>query len=155
MKITVIGAGSWGTAIAGVAAAHADEVMLWSFDEASTTGINEQHVNPLYLSDYRLPDNVSAIGSYEDALAGADGIIVVVPSPFIRSTLRNAAPEVPAGVPVLTLTKGITYPCGIEQDTGITLLTHNLGKPCLPYLKAITPQQVRIECRTLLLRHRR
>ncbi len=107
MKITVIGAGSWGTAISGVAAARADEVMLWSFDEESTTGINERHVNPLYLPDYTLPENVSATGSYEEALAHADGVIVVVPSPFLRATIRGAAPYIAADTPVLTLTKGI------------------------------------------------
>ena len=126
MKITVIGAGSWGTAIAGVAAAHADEVMLWSFDEASTTGINEQHVNPLYLSDYRLPDNVSASGSYEEALAGTDGIIVVVPSPFIRATVRGAAPYIAADTPVLCLTKGI------EEHTGKLMsevVAEEIGNP--------------------------
>ncbi|OUP08212.1 NAD(P)H-dependent glycerol-3-phosphate dehydrogenase [Collinsella sp. An2] len=112
MNITVIGAGSWGTAIAGVAAARADRVTLWSHDEESTTGINERHVNPLYLTDYTLPDNVCASGSYEEALAEADGIIVVVPSPFLRSTIRGAAPSIPADVPVLCLTKGI------EEGTG-------------------------------------
>ena len=126
MKITVIGAGSWGTAIAGVAAAHADEVELWSFDEESTRGINERHVNPLYLSDYELPENVTASGSYADALAGADGIIVVVPSPFIRSTIRGAAPYIAEDTPVLCLTKGI------EAGTGALMsevVADEIGRP--------------------------
>ncbi|WP_273383163.1 NAD(P)H-dependent glycerol-3-phosphate dehydrogenase [Enorma phocaeensis] len=112
MKIAVIGAGSWGTAIAGVAAAKADEVVLWSHDAPVPDGINRNHRNPLYLTDYTLPANVTCTGDFAAALSGCGGIIVVVPSPFIRSTLRNAAPEVPAGVPVLTLTKGI------EAETG-------------------------------------
>lgn len=107
MKITVIGAGSWGTAISGVAAAKADEVVLWSHDEPVVPSINERHQNPLYLTDYVLPANVRATGSYEEALAGADGIIVVVPSPFIRATVRGAAPFVSETAPVLCLTKGI------------------------------------------------
>ncbi|MCI7731064.1 NAD(P)H-dependent glycerol-3-phosphate dehydrogenase [Enorma burkinafasonensis] len=112
MKITVIGAGSWGTAISGVAAAKADEVVLWSHDAPVPDGINREHRNPLYLTDYTLPENVTCTCDFAASLAGTDGIIVVVPSPFIRSTLRAAAPEVPAHVPVLTLTKGI------EADTG-------------------------------------
>ncbi len=107
MRICVIGAGSWGTAIAGVAAQRADEVVLWSHDEPSVVGINADHVNPLYLSDYALPGNVSATGSHAEALNGADGVIVVVPSPFLRATARDAAPYVPADTPVLCLTKGI------------------------------------------------
>ena len=50
MKIAVIGAGSWGTAISGVAAAKADEVMLWSHDEPVPPSINERHLNQLYLT---------------------------------------------------------------------------------------------------------
>lgn len=107
MKIAVIGAGSWGTAISGVAAAKADEVVLWSHDEPVPPSINERHVNPLYLTDYVLPENVAATCSHQEALDGADGIIVVVPSPFIRSTVRAAAPFICTDVPVLCLTKGI------------------------------------------------
>lgn len=107
MKIAVIGAGSWGTAISGVAAAKADEVVLWSHDEPVPPSVNERHVNPLYLTDYVLPANVRATCSFGEALAGVDGIIVVVPSPFIRATIRGAAPHIGDETPVLCLTKGI------------------------------------------------
>lgn len=126
MKICVIGAGSWGTAIAGVAAVHADEVVLWSHDELSARGINEEHRNPVYLSSYTLPANVTAKTDFEPALAGASGVIVVVPSPFIRETLHNAAPYVPQDVPVLCLTKGI------EPDSGklmTDIVSEELGNP--------------------------
>lgn len=126
MKVTVIGAGSWGTAISGVAAAHADRVTLWSFDRESTEGINDRHVNPLYLSDYVLPDNVDATGSFAEALSGTDGVIVVVPSPFLRSTIRGAAPFIGPDVPVLCLTKGI------EEGTGALMsevVAGEIGNP--------------------------
>lgn len=126
MKICVIGAGSWGTAIAGVAAIHADEVVLWSHDVISARGINEEHRNPVYLTGYTLPANVTAEIEFEPALRGASGVIVVVPSPFIRETLHNAAPYVPSDVPVLCLTKGI------EPDTGklmTDIVSEELGNP--------------------------
>ena len=126
MKICVIGAGSWGTAIAGVAAARADEVCLWSFDTQSAEGINASHRNPLYLSDYELPANVSASTSYEAALAGSDGIIVVVPSPFLRATMHGAAPYIASETPVLVLTKGI------EANTGklmTDVVADEIGNP--------------------------
>ena len=107
MKITVIGAGSWGTAIAGVAAAKADSVVLWSHDEPVPAGVNNEHKNPLYLTDYELPHNVTATCSFDEALAHADGVIVVVPSPFIRSTVRSASSFIASETPVLCLTKGI------------------------------------------------
>ena len=112
MKVCVIGAGSWGTAIAGVAAPATDEVVLWSHDEPSIEGINTEHRNWLYLTDYTLPGNVRATASFAEALDGADGVIVVVPSPYLRSTMEQAAPFVAANVPVLCLTKGI------EEGTG-------------------------------------
>ena len=126
MRITVIGAGSWGTAIAGVAAARAEQVTLWSFDPESVEGINARHVNPLYLADYTLPDNVRATGSYEEALEGADGIIVVVPSPFLRATIQQTAPYIKPETPVLTLTKGI------EEHTGALMsevVASEIGNP--------------------------
>lgn len=126
MKITVIGAGSWGTAISGVAAAHVDEVCVWSHDAESAEGINERHVNPLYLSYYTLPDNVTASCDFEAALAGTDGVIVVVPSPFLRSTVRLAAPYIADETPVLCLTKGV------EEHTGKLMsevVSDELGNP--------------------------
>ncbi|WP_066832065.1 NAD(P)H-dependent glycerol-3-phosphate dehydrogenase [Collinsella ihumii] len=112
MKITVIGSGSWGTAIAGQAAAHVDEVCVWSFGGEAVEGINGHHRNNIYLTDYVLPDNVWATASYEEAIGGADGIILAVPSAFLRSVLECAAPFIKPETPVLTLTKGI------EDGTG-------------------------------------
>ena len=126
MNITVIGAGSWGTAISGVAAARASEVRVWSHDVESAEGINTHHTNPLYLSDYRLPENVRATTSLEEALQGTDGIIVVVPSPFIRQTVRSAAPYIDPGTPVICLTKGI------EPGTGRLMsevVSEEIGSP--------------------------
>lgn len=126
MKITVIGTGSWGTAIAGQAAAHVDEVCIWSFGGEAVDGINEHHRNNLYLTDYTLPDNVCATASYEEAMAGTDGIILAVPSAFLRSVLEGAAPYIDPKTPVLTLTKGI------EEKTGFLmseLVADCIGSP--------------------------
>lgn len=126
MKITVIGSGSWGTAIAGQAAAHVDEVCIWSFGGEAVDGINEHHRNNLYLTDYTLPDNVCATASYEEAMAGTDGIILAVPSAFLRSVLEGAAPYIKPETPVLTLTKGI------EEKTGFLmseLVADCIGSP--------------------------
>lgn len=126
MKITVIGSGSWGTAIAGQTAAHVDEVCIWSFGGEAVDGINEHHRNNLYLTDYTLPDNVCATASYEEAMAGTDGIILAVPSAFLRSVLEGAAPYIKPETPVLTLTKGI------EEKTGFLmseLVADCIGSP--------------------------
>lgn len=126
MKITVLGSGSWGTAIAGQAAVRADEVCVWSFGGECVTCINEEHTNPIYLGDYVLPDNVVATASFAEALGDADGVILAVPSPFLRSVLNGAAPHISDDLPVLTLTKGI------EEGTGYLmsdLVADCIGNP--------------------------
>ena len=129
MKITVIGSGSWGTAIAGQAAARADQVVVWSFGGESVECINNDHNNPVYLGDYVLPDNVRATASYEEALEGTQGVILAVPSPFLRSVLEGAAPYILPEMPVLTLTKGI------EEKTG--MLMSDLVADCIGHPERI------------------
>ena len=73
-KVAVIGAGSWGTAVAGLVARHANEVVLWAHSQAVTDGINTSHANPRYLVDYRLPENVRSTTSLARAADGAEAV---------------------------------------------------------------------------------
>lgn len=115
MKIALIGSGSWGTAVAGLAAAHADEVCMWAHSEATAQGINECHKNPRYLVDYELPQNVTASSSLFRALQGAGGVIFAVPSVHLRSVAHGCIGLVDISTPVLCLTKGI------EPNTGLLM----------------------------------
>lgn len=92
MRIALIGTGSWGTAMAGLVASHGHTVVMWSYDPAPAHEINELHTNSCYLSDYTLPENVSATCSHEEALAGADAVIFAVPSSFLRGVAVIARP---------------------------------------------------------------
>ena len=111
-KVAVIGSGSWGTGVTRLLAPHADEVCVWSFESEVARGINDERRNPHQLSDYVVEPNVRATTSMAEATADADALLVVVPSPFLRSTCRQLAPHVPVELPVLVLTKGV------EQGTG-------------------------------------
>lgn len=115
MKVALIGAGSWGTAVAGLSAARADEVCVWCYEQRCADGINKRHVNPLYLSTYTLPSNVMASTSFEEVLVDADGIIFAVPSTHLRGVAHQIATFVAQDVPVLCLTKGI------ERETGLLM----------------------------------
>ncbi|QWT17019.1 NAD(P)-dependent glycerol-3-phosphate dehydrogenase [Collinsella sp. zg1085] len=115
MKLSIIGAGSWGTAVAGLAAGHADTVSLWAHEAEVAAGINEFHKNPSYLSTYELPLNISAHASLENALVDADGVIIAVPSIHLRATLHAAQAWIPSTCPILCLTKGI------EQKSGLLM----------------------------------
>ena len=106
-KVAVIGSGSWGTAMAGLLAPRAGEVVLWCRDAALAEAVNATHKNPRHLTDYELPANVRATGDGADALAGAEVVVLAVPSAYLRVTCAHLAAHVPADAPVLVLTKGV------------------------------------------------
>ncbi len=113
MKIALVGAGSWGTAVAGLAAASADSVSMWAHSDQTADGINANHVNPRYLDSYRLPDNVFASTSLQEVLDGAQGVIFAVPSTHLRAVAHEAAVFLDDSVPVLCLTKGVEFSSGL------------------------------------------
>ena len=101
MNVALIGSGSWGTAVAGLAAARAERVTMWAHSEQTAAGINGEHRNPRYLVDYKLPGNVVATTDLVQALDGAEAIIFAVPSTHLRSVCHQAAPFIAADTPVL------------------------------------------------------
>ena len=113
MNVALIGSGSWGTAVAGLAAARAERVTMWAHSEQTAAGINGEHRNPRYLVDYVLPENVVATTDLAQALDGADAIIFAVPSTHLRGVCHQAAPFIAADTPVLCLTKGIEPESGM------------------------------------------
>ena len=113
MNVALIGSGSWGTAVAGLAAARAVRVTMWAHSEQTAAGINGEHRNPRYLVGYELPDNVVATTELAQALDGADAIIFAVPSTHLRDVCHRAAPFIAADTPVLCLTKGIEPESGL------------------------------------------
>lgn len=104
--MAVLGAGSWGTAISAVAASQ-QEVRLWARRPEVAARLNAEHHNPEYLSEFTLPDTIRATASMEEALAGASLVVMAVPSHGFRQILGDAAPHIPAGVPVMSLCKGL------------------------------------------------
>ncbi len=123
MNIALIGSGSWGTAVAGLAANNGNRVRMWAHSEACVQGINENHANPRYLPDYQLPNSVTATADMEEALHEADGVIFAVPSTHLREVASNAAVYMQSSTPVLCLTKGI------ELETGL-LMSEVIGDEC-------------------------
>lgn len=123
MRIALIGSGSWGTAVAGLAAKNGNRVTMWAHSPSCADGINSDHVNPRYLSDYRLPDNVSATNELDEALADAECAIFAVPSTHLRAIAHETSPWCSADLPLLCLTKGI------EAGSGL-LMTEVLGDEC-------------------------
>ncbi|MEG0822575.1 MAG: NAD(P)H-dependent glycerol-3-phosphate dehydrogenase [Burkholderiaceae bacterium] len=112
MKITVLGAGAWGTAIACAAAAH-HAVVLWARDAAQASHLRETRRNERYLSGIALPESLSISSDLSAALAHAnDGLIVIAtPTAALRETVR-AARDHGSRAPIAWLCKGF------ERESG-------------------------------------
>ncbi len=107
MRIAVIGAGSWGTAVSWLLGGKGHEVSLWSREPEIAEGINADHRNPLYLPEVVLSDSVRASSDFDRALAGAEAVVMVTPSVGVRETAENMRPHLGSDVPVVILSKGV------------------------------------------------
>lgn len=105
MKIAVIGAGSWGTTVAALAARR-QPVTLWARRPELADAINDGE-NPDYLPGFRLPYGLRASTDLEQTVSDVEAVIMAVPSHGYRSVLAEFAQSISADVPILSLTKGI------------------------------------------------
>ena len=105
-RIAIIGAGSWGTALAMVAARNQHHVKLWAREPEVATIINQAHRNPLYLSDFNL-ENILATTGIEDAIDGADFALLVVPSHAMREIISRLLPSLSSNVVLVSAAKGV------------------------------------------------
>jgi glycerol-3-phosphate dehydrogenase (NAD(P)+) len=104
---TVIGAGSWGTALAKVLGEKGHSVRMWSYEASVAEQIRTERVNRDYLPGIELPAGIEVFLDHGKALEGADVVVVVVPSHAFRDVITGAAPHVPRDATVLSATKGI------------------------------------------------
>jgi glycerol-3-phosphate dehydrogenase (NAD(P)+) len=105
-RVAVIGAGSWGTTVASLAAANTPTV-LWARRDGLAAEIEQSHTNEAYLPGLGLEPGLNGTSSIEDAAATADVLVMAVPSHGFRDVLRLAAPHVRPWVPVVSLVKGL------------------------------------------------
>ncbi len=113
MKVAVIGAGSWGTALAQLLAGNGHNVGLWARKPEVVKGINAEHRNPRYLSDVELHESIVATLSYRDTLLRARAAVVVTPSNLMRGVARALADAVDADFPVIICSKGVEEGSGL------------------------------------------
>ncbi|TQK72104.1 MULTISPECIES: NAD(P)H-dependent glycerol-3-phosphate dehydrogenase [unclassified Nocardioides] len=106
-KIAVLGAGSWGTAFSIVLADAGNDVCIWARREEVAASINERHENVDYLSGIELPRRITATHDPEQALAGADVVVLAVPSQSLRDNLPTFLPYVEDDAVLVSLMKGV------------------------------------------------
>jgi glycerol-3-phosphate dehydrogenase (NAD(P)+) len=105
-RVAVIGAGSWGTTVASLAAANTPTV-LWARRDELAAEVGQRHTNEAYLPGLELHPALRATSSIEDAVATADVLVMAVPSHGFREVLEEAASHVRPWIPVVSLVKGL------------------------------------------------
>lgn len=106
-RICVLGAGSWGTALASVLAHKGHDTILWAREDDVAAAIDRAHTNETFLPDIELPHSLRATSSLEPALRGADFVVSVIPAQFTAAVWHSAAPFVDPGACIVSASKGI------------------------------------------------
>lgn len=122
--LAVLGAGSWGTALAALAARNGVPTRLWGRDANALAAMAATHRNARYLPDLELPAELTYESDLARALRGADVVLIVVPSHAFAAMLDEIAPLLEPGAPITWATKGF------EPGTGRFL--HELVAEKLP-----------------------
>jgi len=111
LKVGLLGGGSWGTTVASVVSRNAP-ITLWARDAETVEDINASRENRKYLPGIRLPSALRATGDMAEAVAGADVLVMGVPSHSFRGVLEEARAHLRPWVPVISLTKGLELASG-------------------------------------------
>ena len=104
--VAVLGAGSWGTALAALLARHDFPTVIWGRDAVQVESIDRGHENRRYLPGVPLPESLRATTDLAAAVSGADWVLVVTPSHAFPETVRALAPHRRAHAGVAWATKG-------------------------------------------------
>ncbi len=120
VRVGILGAGAWGTAMAKHLAEKGHKVNLWCYEAEVAREINERHTNSRYLMGVELPEKLQAVTDPQEAVARQDFLLVAVPSLFVIPTLKRILPRheiVEGRIQIGVLTKGF-----IEGRDGVRLI---------------------------------
>ena len=142
MRSTVLGAGSWGTALGALLAGTGFPVAIWDTDVTPLETIASRHENARYLPGIPLPEALRAEPDLARALTDAELVVIAVPSHAVRPVAVLARPHLRAGVPICTVAKGV------EVDTLMTMsevLEDVLPVDLHPYLNFLSGPSFAVE----------
>ena len=114
-NVTIVGAGSFGTALATVLDTAGNNVQIWAREKEIVAGINENHQNPSYLSHVQLPETIKAYNDLEHCLRDQDMVVFATPSHTLREVAAKIKPCLDGHEILVTVSKGI------ENDTFKTM----------------------------------
>ncbi|MEK9136531.1 MAG: NAD(P)H-dependent glycerol-3-phosphate dehydrogenase, partial [Bacteroidota bacterium] len=115
MRITVLGAGSWGTTLAILLAGNSHQVTLWSYREEYTNDILKKRENPSFLPGVKIPESIIVTSDLLDSVKGAEMLVTAVPSQYVRSVMVPLK-----GLPFENITV-VNVAKGIENGTLMTM----------------------------------
>ena len=107
MRVAVMGAGSWGSVFSMILSDAKCDVTLWARSSAVADDINSTHINHAYQPDLILPANVVATANPDQALAGADLVVLAMPAQTLRSNLTSWSNSIPSEAVIVSLMKGV------------------------------------------------
>lgn len=123
MKVGVLGAGAWGTALASLLSHNGHDVLLWAHEQSVVQGITDTHQNRRYLPGIILSDNVQATQSVSEFMQHADVCFIAVPVAFLRDVLQQCTQRILSNMSFVVTCKGI------EQQT-LLLPTQIIAQVC-------------------------
>lgn len=123
MRTVVMGAGSWGTAVARVLADAGNDVKIWARRSELVEQINTHHENRDYLAGYPLPETIRGVASVTEALSDVDLVVCAVPSQSLRGNLEQWREHLPADAVLLSLAKGVEISSGKRMSEVIAEVT--------------------------------
>lgn len=114
-NIAVMGAGSWGTALAILLSKNGHNVTLWCFQEEEKLSLEKSRENLAYLPGVLIPNNIHLTSDYKEALLDKSIIVIAIPSKFIRSNMEKFSPYLKENQIIVNASKGL------ENDTLLTM----------------------------------
>ena len=102
MKISILGTGQWGTALAQVLSDAGNEVAMWGRNPSVATEINDAHRNSKSLPGIELADSITATTSKEKVFEDAGAVLLAIPSQSLRENLNDFKPVFPIHLPIVT-----------------------------------------------------
>jgi glycerol-3-phosphate dehydrogenase (NAD(P)+) len=115
-KIAIIGAGSWGTALALVAARAGNQVRLWAHSREVADALRQERENEVYLPDFKLPENIAPTNDLAEAVGDAEVVLTAVPSHVCREIYTTMSPHLRPQMVFVNATKGIEIETGMRME---------------------------------------
>ena len=141
-NIAIIGAGSWGTALAASLAHLGHQVILWAYEPEVVDSIRTRHENELFMPGFRLPETISATSAMGEALVGAEIVLTVVPSHVCRPLYEQMLPNLRPEMVFVSATKGLDTERRLRMSE---VIRHVVGQRFAPRITVLSGPSFALE----------